>query len=100
MELQEAVDAPRFHHQWLPDEIYVETRGFSPDTKARLEAMGYKVTEQGQWGAVAAIAVGQPKPEANASATVADMALSGKMRAGFVYGANDSRSPAGKAMGE
>jgi len=100
MELQEAVDAPRFHHQWLPDEIYVETRGFSPDTKARLEAMGYTVTEQGQWGAVAAIAVGQPKPEANASATVADMALSGKMRAGFVYGANDSRRPAGKAMGE
>jgi gamma-glutamyltranspeptidase/glutathione hydrolase len=100
MELQEAVDAPRFHHQWLPDEIYVETRGFSPDTKAKLEAMGYKVTEQGQWGAVAAIAVGQPKPEANASATVADMALSGKMRAGFVYGANDSRRPAGKAMGE
>ena len=100
MELQEAVDAPRFHHQWLPDEIYVETRGFSPDTKARLEAMGYKVTEQGQWGAVAAIAVGQPKPEANTSATVADMALSGKMRAGFVYGANDSRRPAGKAMGE
>ncbi len=100
MELQEAVDAARFHHQWLPDEIYVETRGFSPDTKAKLEAMGYKVTEQGQWGAVAAIAVGQPKPEANTSATVADMALSGKMRAGFVYGANDSRRPAGKAMGE
>jgi gamma-glutamyltranspeptidase/glutathione hydrolase len=100
MELQEAVDAPRFHHQWLPDEVYVETRGFSPDTKAKLEAMGYKVTEQGQWGAVAAIAVGQPKPEANANAAVADMALSGKMRAGFVYGANDSRRPAGKAIGE
>ncbi len=100
MELQEAVDAPRFHHQWLPDEVFVETRGFSPDTKAKLEAMGYKVTEQGQWGAVAAIAAGQPKPEANASAAVADMALSGKMRAGFVYGANDSRRPAGKALGE
>ena len=100
MELQEAVDAPRFHHQWLPDEVYVEARGFSPDTKAKLEAMGYKVTEQGQWGAVAAIAVGQPKPDATASAAVADMALSGKMRAGFVYGANDSRRPAGKAVAE
>jgi gamma-glutamyltranspeptidase/glutathione hydrolase len=100
MELQEAVDAPRFHHQWLPDEVYVETRGFSPDTKAKLESMGHKITEQGQWGAVAAIAVGQTKPELKAGATVADMALSGKMRAGFVYGANDSRRPAGIAIGE
>ena len=100
MELQEAVDAPRFHHQWLPDEVFVETRGFSPDTKANLESMGYKVTEQGQWGAVAAIAVGQPKPDQGASPAVADMALSGKMRAGFVYGANDSRRPAGRAMGD
>ena len=100
MELQEAVDAPRFHHQWLPDEVFVETRGFSPDTKANLESMGYKVTEQGQWGAVAAIAVGQPKPEQGASPAVADMALSGKMRAGFIYGANDSRRPAGRAMGD
>jgi gamma-glutamyltranspeptidase/glutathione hydrolase len=100
MELQEAVDAPRFHHQWLPDEVYVETRGFSPDTKAKLESMGHKITEQGQWGAVAAIAVGQTKPELKAGATVADIALSGKMRAGFVYGANDSRRPAGIAIGE
>jgi len=100
MELQEAVDAPRFHHQWLPDEVFVETRGLSPDTKANLESMGYKVTEQGQWGAVAAIAVGQPKPEQGTNAAVADMALSGKMRAGFVYGANDSRRPAGRAMGD
>ena len=100
MELQEAVDAPRFHHQWLPDEVFVETRGFSPDTKANLESMGYKVTEQGQWGAVAAIAVGQPKADQGASPAVADMALSGKMRAGFVYGANDSRRPAGRAIGD
>jgi gamma-glutamyltranspeptidase/glutathione hydrolase len=100
MELQEAVDSPRFHHQWLPDEVYVETRGFSPDTKAKLENMGYKVTEQGPWGAVAAIAVGQTKPDAAASPAVADMALSGKMRAGFVYGANDSRRPAGRAIGD
>jgi gamma-glutamyltranspeptidase/glutathione hydrolase len=62
--------------------------------------MGYKVTEQGQWGAVAAIAIGQPKPEANANAAVADLALSGKMRAGYVYGANDSRRPAGRAVGD
>jgi gamma-glutamyltranspeptidase / glutathione hydrolase len=100
MELQEAVDAPRFHHQWLPDDVYVETRGFSPDTKDRLEAMGYHIVEQGQWGAAAAIAVGDAKADTGAASNVADRALSGKMRAGLIYGANDSRRPAGQALGD
>ena len=100
MELQEAVDAPRLHHQWLPDEIYVEQRGISPDTKAKLEAMGYKITEQTLWGAVAAIAVGQPARAPNVASSGNDGALSGRMRPGFIYGANDSRRPAGKAAGE
>ena len=42
MNIQEAVDAPRFHHQWLPDEIRVE-QWFSPDTVKALEKMGHKV---------------------------------------------------------
>jgi gamma-glutamyltranspeptidase/glutathione hydrolase len=46
--IQEAVNAPRFHHQWMPDEIYVE-RGFSPDTLRLLRDMGHKVTQQGYW---------------------------------------------------
>jgi gamma-glutamyltranspeptidase/glutathione hydrolase len=41
MNIQEAIDAPRFHHQWLPDEIFWEERGVNPDTRARLEAMGH-----------------------------------------------------------
>ena len=97
MPLQEAVDAPRLHHHWLPDVIGVETRGLSPDTKAKLEAMGHKIVEQGLWGAAAAIAVGQDQPEA--AAAVSDAARSGRMRAGFIYGANDSRRPAGAAIG-
>jgi gamma-glutamyltranspeptidase / glutathione hydrolase len=42
MNIQEAVDAPRFHHQWLPDVLMVE-KWFSPDTISLLEQMGYKV---------------------------------------------------------
>ena len=44
MNPQEAVDAPRFHHQWLPDAIGVE-RGFSPDTLALLRARGHEVRQ-------------------------------------------------------
>ena len=42
MNVQEAVDAPRFHNQWLPDVLNVE-KWFSPDTVSALEKMGYNV---------------------------------------------------------
>ncbi len=42
MNIQEAVNAPRFHHQWIPDIISVE-QWFSPDTVSMLKQMGYKV---------------------------------------------------------
>ena len=42
MNIQEAVNAPRFHNQWLPDEVDVE-KWFSPDTIVALNKMGYKV---------------------------------------------------------
>jgi len=42
MNVQEAVDWPRFHHQWMPDELYLE-KGISPDTVAVLRAMGHKI---------------------------------------------------------
>ena len=45
MNIQEAVNAPRFHHQWLPDVVNVE-QWFSPDTVNLLQHMGYNV----QWG--------------------------------------------------
>ena len=57
---QEAVDAPRVHHQWLPDTLYAERDALSPDTRAALEAMGYTITVQRNWGAAALIAVGPP----------------------------------------
>ncbi len=42
MNLQDAIDAPRIHHQWMPDQIFAE-RGHSPDTLALLEKMGHKI---------------------------------------------------------
>jgi len=42
MNVQEAVDWPRFHHQWMPDVLYLE-RGISPDTVALLRAMGHEI---------------------------------------------------------
>jgi gamma-glutamyltranspeptidase/glutathione hydrolase len=43
MDVQEAVDAPRFHHQWLPDAVLLERRGFPADVVDALEAMGHTV---------------------------------------------------------
>ncbi len=57
MDPQEAVDAPRIHHQWLPDELRVEPRGISADTRAALEALGHRVSEQPEFGNAMAIGV-------------------------------------------
>jgi len=52
MNIQESVNAPRFHHQWMPDQVNVE-QWFSPDTVNMLEQMGHKVeigeTVGGDW---------------------------------------------------
>jgi gamma-glutamyltranspeptidase / glutathione hydrolase len=50
MNIQEAVDAPRFHHQWLPDRIRIEEDGTSPETVTRLEQMGHTVQMGGRQG--------------------------------------------------
>ncbi|MBZ9778830.1 gamma-glutamyltransferase [Psychroflexus sp. CAK8W] len=44
--MQEAVNAPRFHHQWLPDEIVFETKGFESDLLDSLRGKEYKVIQQ------------------------------------------------------
>lgn len=43
MGMQEAVNAPRFHHQWLPDEIRFETSGFAPELLTSLQKKGYTI---------------------------------------------------------
>src|SRR5438132_13790913 len=42
MNIQEAVDAPRFHQQWLPEATNVENFALSPDTRTLLAEMGHK----------------------------------------------------------
>lgn len=46
MSMQEAVDAPRFHHQWLPDEITFEPNSFSAATLKSLKEKGYNISEK------------------------------------------------------
>jgi gamma-glutamyltranspeptidase/glutathione hydrolase len=60
MNAQEAVDAGRIHHQWLPDRLSVERYGFSADTINQLKAMGHTVAEVGGQG-VAEVIVLNPK---------------------------------------
>jgi gamma-glutamyltranspeptidase/glutathione hydrolase len=43
MNIQQAIDAPRIHHQWLPDELVYEPFGLSADTKHALEVRGHKL---------------------------------------------------------
>jgi gamma-glutamyltranspeptidase/glutathione hydrolase len=49
LDIQEAVNAPRFHHQWLPDQISVEDR-LSPDTMNLLKSKGHKIEVHHFWG--------------------------------------------------
>jgi gamma-glutamyltranspeptidase/glutathione hydrolase len=49
LDIQQAVNAPRFHHQWEPDAIFVENVGISPDTIRMLRARGHEVREEGYW---------------------------------------------------
>ncbi|GGZ00689.1 gamma-glutamyltranspeptidase [Novosphingobium colocasiae] len=79
MNMQAAVDAPRFHHQWLPDQIAFHHGYLTDPVRAELEARGHKLVEQPGWGADEAILV--------------DPAT------GTIEGANDVRRPAGLAAG-
>lgn len=45
MDLDNAINKPKFHHQWLPDEVTIE-KDFLPETRKHLEAMGYKIKER------------------------------------------------------
>lgn len=57
MDVNEAVQFPRFHHQWLPDEIIYEKDAFSDDLLQKLHAMGHQTREVHAIGLVEAISV-------------------------------------------
>jgi gamma-glutamyltranspeptidase / glutathione hydrolase len=87
MNVQEAIDAPRFHQQWLPDVTNVDTFGLSPDTQKILLGMGHTLGAPQSANHLAAILVGAPT-------------LGGKPRGNFrFYGANDPRRNTGLAAG-
>ncbi|MEP6618297.1 MAG: gamma-glutamyltransferase [bacterium] len=67
MPVQEAVNAPRFHHQWLPDVVSVERDGLPPATVTALEGMGYRVRFAGQQGTAHSIMI-DPKTGARIGA--------------------------------
>jgi gamma-glutamyltranspeptidase/glutathione hydrolase len=57
MTMQDAVNAPRFHHQWLPNVINVEADGLPPATVSALEAMGHVVRLRGSQGTAHSIMI-------------------------------------------
>jgi gamma-glutamyltranspeptidase/glutathione hydrolase len=56
MNIQEAVNAPRYHHQWMPDQVRVE-QAFPASEVAALEKMGHKVEHRERWGDAECIAI-------------------------------------------
>ncbi len=72
----EAAAAPRFHHQWTPDELRVE-KGLSRDTLDLLEAKGHPIAV---------------KPAMGRTQTI-------QVRDGMLYGASDPRNPDGRTLG-
>jgi len=78
MNAQEAVDAGRIHHQWLPDRLSVERYGVSADTIAKLKAMGHTIAETGSQG-------------------VAEVIV---LKDGILEGGIDGRAPDGGAAGK
>ncbi|MCD6248898.1 MAG: gamma-glutamyltransferase [candidate division Zixibacteria bacterium] len=50
LSLEETVEQPRFHHQWLPDKIYLEEQSFSQATIQRLQAYGHQIKERSRYG--------------------------------------------------
>ena len=79
MNIGEAIEAPRIHHQWLPDITNFEKWGISPDTKRLYEMMGHHVRQQSSQGSAMGIFINQHN--------------------GLLSGAADSRSLDGKATG-
>jgi gamma-glutamyltranspeptidase/glutathione hydrolase len=75
MSVQEAVDAPRIHHQWMPDRLVMERIGFSEDVIQALKARGHAVEVRGTIGDCQAIMI---DPETGTRLGAADPRLDGK----------------------
>jgi gamma-glutamyltranspeptidase/glutathione hydrolase len=81
MNIQQAINYPRIHQQWMPDVVYLEKGALTPDVQKELTAQGYKFQNDVPWGEAEGIVIG---------------AKNGKR---MLYGANDGRVEAGAAIG-
>jgi gamma-glutamyltranspeptidase/glutathione hydrolase len=79
MNVVAAVDAPRLHMQWLPDEVEYESGALDAPTLQRLQANGYTLRESSAWGSAQAIVVDP--------------------LTGMLYGGSDRRRASGLALG-
>ena len=75
MPIKEAVEAPRIHHQWIPDELNVEDR-LPPETKKSLERRGHTIRERTTLGVVQAVLAKRSKTSGAADSRKADRARS------------------------
>src|SRR5918994_3073430 len=82
MNLQRAIDAPRFHHQWLPDRILHEPWGLSPDTLRLLTARGHRRSDQWPYDSASGV-----------------QAVRYDLAEGLLEGGSDRRSPDAAAIG-
>jgi gamma-glutamyltranspeptidase/glutathione hydrolase len=80
MNVQQAVNAPRMHQQWYPDEVWMESGLVTAETQQKLEGMGYTFKPVHALGADEAIVI--------------------DAKNGLKQGANDRRRPAGLAAGD
>lgn len=97
MTLTEAIEAPRIHQQWLPDQTYYERYGLSADTLAILAARGQKMVEHRHGNHVAAIVVGGPRIAGATPPLPDDEGV--EIAPARLFGAIDPRLPTGSAAG-
>lgn len=99
MDVQAAIDAPRIHMQWLPDEVFVEPFALSPDTRRLLEQKGHKLSEEGVWGIAEGIVTGSPTLRSPASSAAGRVLSLGEppLAGATMFGAHDARQTGGSA---
>jgi gamma-glutamyltranspeptidase / glutathione hydrolase len=89
MNIQQAIDAPRFHHQWMPDELRYEPFGLNADTRRELERRGHLFPKRSG---------GNGATEETASVIGDSQGVMIDLKTGMRLGAADSRR-GGKAIG-
>jgi gamma-glutamyltranspeptidase/glutathione hydrolase len=93
MTLQDAIDAPRIHHQYQPDLVDIEPGALTPEVRKTLEAQGYVLRDRPLWGHAESILVGGERLD-DADLTVPETRLPARL-----FGANDRRASSGAASG-